>query len=196
MSIGRRLIVATLAVALAGCGAAPRTGDLSQAPPTTTVGPPSGASAGATATDSPDVTPVPIVLHLPRVLNGVELHTFAVGQDSVARLLGELGVAQSELEIAYASEHGARFLQLYALRVRGFEGGALLNAFAVAAYDAAAGTIERSDEEIAGKAVSVINQPATAHRLGTFYAYALGDVLLVAQALDRQTAEDGLAELP
>jgi hypothetical protein len=85
---------------------------------------------------------------------------------------------------------------MYALRVRGFDGEALLNAFVAAAYDPAGGTIEHADEQIAGKAVTVINQPATAGRLGTFYAYTLGDVLFVAQGFDRPTVEDGLAALP
>ncbi|HYM52528.1 MAG TPA: hypothetical protein VEW45_03470 [Candidatus Dormibacteraeota bacterium] len=195
MSIGRGLIVATLALALAGCGDATRT-DGSQALPTASVEARTAAPPGATVTGSPEISPIPVGLLLPTELGGVELHTFAVGQDSVARLLTELDAAPAELEIAYASEHGARFLQLYALRVRGVDGEALLNAFVAAAYDPAAGTIDRSDEEIADHSVTVINQPATAGRLGTFYAYTLGDALLVAQGFDRQTVEDGLGALP
>lgn len=126
----------------------------------------------------------------------MELHTFAVGQDSTERLLAVLGAAPSDLEIAYASEHGARFLQMYALRVRDVDGRTLLDAFVEAALDPAAGAVARSDEQIAGKAVTVLRQSATASRLGTFYAYAFGDVLLVAQAFDLQTAEAGLAALP
>ncbi|MDP9468815.1 MAG: hypothetical protein M3P32_08795 [Chloroflexota bacterium] len=130
------------------------------------------------------------------MLGGVELHAFAVGQDMVARLLATVGATSLQLEIAYASDHGARFLQLYAIRVKGVDGDGLLTALAAAAYDPAAGPIDRVAEEIGGKAVSVVSQPATAQQVGTFYAYLLGGTLLIAQALDRSTAEEGLAAMP
>lgn len=188
-------MAALLAAAIAGC--TPAAGDPRSGSGTGPSAVQSSAEpVAATAPTSPDGNAGPLADLLPRELGGVELHTFAVGQDTVARLLTAVGATSSELEIAYASDHGARFLQLYALRVEGVDGETLLNAFANAAYDPAAGEIDRSHDEIGGKAVSVINQPASAQRIGTFYAYVLGNALLVAQALDRPTAEEGLAGLP
>ena len=183
MIVTRRVLGVVLAAAIAACAPA-------SAPPTST------ELAAATAPASPEGTAVPVADLLPRELAGVELHTFATGQDSMARLLAGIGATSSEMEIAYAGDHGARFLQLYALRVWGVDGPTLVDAFATAAYDPAAGTVNRSQQEIGGKEVSVISQPASAERLGTFYAYALGDALLVAQTLDRPTAEECLTAMP
>lgn len=184
----RFLVAVLLAVALAGCAPV---GDPS-APPSAS---PSSADSAGTMPASPGSV-VPVGDLLPRELGGVELHTFAVGQDSVARLLAAVGATSPDLEIAYASDHGARFLQLYALRVSGVDGEILLEAFATAAYDPAAGMTDRSQEQIGDREVSVISQPASAQRIGTFYACLLGEALLVAQTLDRPTAQECLAAMP
>ncbi|MEX1156927.1 MAG: hypothetical protein WED12_07130 [Chloroflexota bacterium] len=182
-----RLTAMALVLALAGCAALP--------PGSPSFGPSTAASESPSAIGEPGGTPVPIGTLLPRELHGVELHTFAVGQDSVARLLDELDATPSDLEIAYASEHGARFLQMYALRVRGYDGVTLLDAFALAAYDPATGEVSRTEEVIAGRDVSVVTQATSADRLGTLYLVALDDALVVVQALDRSTAEDGLSAI-
>ena len=52
----------------------------------------------------------PIEQSLPTHLGGVELHTFAVGQDILLRLADSMAVDAAAFEIAYANEHGARFL--------------------------------------------------------------------------------------
>ena len=71
---------------------------------------------------------------LPRELDGVELHSFAVGEDILARLASRFGVVPDDLETAFASDHGARFLQMYAIQAaredgrrarRGLEPGCL-----------------------------------------------------------------------
>lgn len=197
MTPARRLMAAMLTLAVAGCAGAPSGGEVSQVPGTPQAAFPSSVDTDvSTVAATPLGSDVPVALLLPRELGGVELHTFATGQDSVARLLATVGATSLELEVAYASDHGARFRQLFALRVRGVDGETLLNAFATAAYDPAAGTVNRTQEEVGGKAVSVINQPISAQRIGTFYAYVLGDALLVAQTLDRPTAEECLAAMP
>ena len=114
----------------------------------------------------------------------------------VSRLAATLGVQPSAVEVAYASEHGARFFQAYAMRASGVDGGALLEAFVASAYLADEGDVTLSEASIGGKPVTVVSQPATAARLGTYYAYTAGDVLLVVQAFDPQIAEEVLAALP
>lgn len=49
---------------------------------------------------------------------------------------------------------------------------------------------------MAGKLVTVVHSPSTAARLGTFYAYSSGDMLLVVQAFDPDVAAEALAALP
>ena len=76
----------------------------------------------------------PLQGQLPSQLGEVELHTFAVGQDILDRLVAHLGVAPDEVEVAYASEHGARFFQIYALRLSGSPASSLATAWAAVAY--------------------------------------------------------------
>jgi hypothetical protein len=49
---------------------------------------------------------------------------------------------------------------------------------------------------IAGRKVTVINQPETANRLGTFYAFAIGDTLIVAEAFAEPVVERAFQALP
>lgn len=133
---------------------------------------------------------------LPASLDGVELHTFAVGGDILDRLAPTLGVEPTAIEAAYASEHGARFFQSYAIRVPGVEGSRLLEAFAASAYDPSEGEVTADEASVGGRSVTVVTQSATAARLGTFYAYLMDDVLLVVQAFDPVVADEVVSALP
>lgn len=114
----------------------------------------------------------------------------------LARLAATLGVDVSDVEVAFASEHGARFFQTYAIRASGFEADRLMEAFVNSAYDIAEGEVTVGDEVIAGKPVTVVLQPSSSARLGTYYAYTAEDVLFVVQVLDPVVAEEVLAALP
>lgn len=133
---------------------------------------------------------------LPTSLNGVDLHTFAVGGDILERLAAALGVPPTAVEAAYASEHGARFFQTYALRVAGVDGQQLLDAFSASAYDPIEGDVTRDEATVGGRPVTVVTQASTAARLGTFYAYPVDDVLLVVQSFDPIVAGEVIAALP
>lgn len=112
------------------------------------------------------------------------------------RLVATLGADPANLEVAYASEHGARFFQTYALRLRGVSGSGMLEAFLTATYDPAEGDVTHSDSTVNGIPVTVVAQPTTIARLGTYYAYPYRDVLLVVQAFDPRVAEQVLQALP
>lgn len=133
---------------------------------------------------------------LPAELGGVELHTFAVGQDALERLSVRLGVRVDELDVRNASEHGARFLQMYALRAPGVSGPELVAAWAAAAYPEDISDATTSQQTVSGKAVSVVHSPSAAARLGTYYSYSVDDTLLVVQAFDPEVAAEALAALP
>ena len=168
----------------------------SQAAPSAGVNPPPETPAAATSAAAAPSPPTALSEVLPRTLAGVELHTFAVGGDMLARLAATLGLEVSDIGVAYASEHGARFFQTYAIRALGLAGERLTEAFVDSAYDTGEGAVTRSDEVIGGKPVTVVTQASTAGRLGTYYAYAAGDVLFVVQVLDPVVAEEVLAALP
>lgn len=114
----------------------------------------------------------------------------------LARLAATLGMEVSDLEVAFASEHGARFFQTYALRAPAVGGDRLMDAFLSSAYDVGEGEVAVSDEVVDGKPVTIVLQPSTSARLGTYYAYTAGGVLFVVQALDPAVAEEVLAALP
>jgi hypothetical protein len=134
---------------------------------------------------------------LPSDFGGAEAHTFAVGQDMLSQLADELSVAPAELEVAFASDHGTAFVQMYALRSAGHEADELMAALPAAAYPGAPpGSVTVSQERLAGRTVTVISDPAEAARIGTFYCLADGEVLLVAQVLDEAVAEAAFEELP
>ncbi|MGH2355323.1 MAG: hypothetical protein ACRDJN_27250 [Chloroflexota bacterium] len=133
---------------------------------------------------------------MPSSLNGVELHTFPVGGGLTDRLASTLGVEPNAIEAAYASEHGARFFQTYALRVAGVDGRRLLEAFLAAAYDPREGEVTQDEATIGDRSVSVVTQPETAARLGTFYVLLVNDVLLAVQSFDPVVADEVIAALP
>ena len=99
-----------------------------------------------------------------------------------------------DLQVAYASDHGAAFVQMYAIRAKGIHAAELLAGLAMVAYPS--GKAEVSAKTIAGRSVTVINQPETANRLGTFYAFAVGDTLIVAEAFAEPVVERALQALP
>ena len=131
---------------------------------------------------------------LPARIGTTELHTFPVGQDWLARLATRLGMETGDLQVAYASDHGAAFVQMYAIRAKGIHAAELLAGLAMVAYPS--GKAEVSAKTIAGRSVTVINQPETANRLGTFYAFAVGDTLIVAEAFAEPVVERAFQALP
>lgn len=155
---------------------------------------PSGSSSSDTfsssGADQADITEL-----LPRALAGVELHTFAVGRDMLARLAATLGLEDSDLEVAFASEHGARFFQAYAVRAPAVDADRLLEAFANSAYDMADGEVTTSDVVVGGRPVTLVFQASTAARLGTYYAYTADGVIFIVQAMDPAVADEVLAAL-
>jgi hypothetical protein len=192
--MGRRSgIIAVPLVCLVGCGVGDpqRTSEPAAPSKSATQGP--SASPPRSTSTSPTVALADV---LPRSLNGVELHTFATGGDIIDRLASTLGVAPSAIEAAYASEHGARFFQTYALRVRGVGGTRLREAFIGSAYDRGDGDVTRDEATIGGRSVTVVMQPTTAARLGTFYAYLHDGVLIVVQAIDPAVADEVIGAMP
>lgn len=168
----------------------------SHAAPSARVDPLPETPAATTSGAGSRSPPAPLSELLPRSLAGVELHTFAVGDDMLARLAATLGLEVSDIDVAYASEHGARFFQSYAVRAPGITGERLREAFVDSAYDSGEGAVTRSDEVIGGKPVTVVTRAPTAARLGAYYAYTAGDVLFAVQVLDPAVAEEVLAALP
>ena len=101
----------------------------------------------------------------------------------------------SAVEVACASEHGARFFQTYALRAPDVDGRRLLDAFVSSAYDAADGEVIREEATVGGRSVTVVSQPASAERVGTFYAYLRDDVLIAVQSIDPAVADEVIAAI-
>ena len=181
-----------LVMVLAGCASAPASA--TPAPATTTAPLPSLARP-ITAPSAPS-PPLPLTELLPTQLAGVELHTFVVGQDIVARLAERLGSDVDRIEVRNASEHGARFFQTYAVRLAGTDGSVLLDAWSDVAYPPEIADVTVNNEDIGGHSVTVVNSPSAAARLGTFYAYERADTLLVVQASDPEVAAEVLLALP
>jgi hypothetical protein len=150
-----------------------------------------GVPSAEPSTDA--VTPLEALL--PTELEGVELHTFAVGEDILARLATTLDVIPEELETAFASDHGARFLQMYAVRLRGATADALADGWRVVAYPPDADDVTVGDETIDGRTITVVDSASTRSRLGTFYLGPRGDTLIVVQAFDFSVAVEALASL-
>ena len=193
----RSRFIAALLVGLVGCTSAgpPRSAPTSSA--SGSPSPPAAERLSPSPSASGSLSPsIGLAELLPTSLNGVELHTFAVGGDILDRLAAALGVPLTAIEAAYASEHGARFFQTYALSVAGVDGQRLLDAFSVAAYDPTEGDVTRDEATVGGRPVMVVTQASTAARLGTFYAYLLDDVLLVVQSFDPLVADEVIAALP
>lgn len=133
---------------------------------------------------------------LPTQLGGVELHTFPVGAEIVDRLAARLGVPADDLETAFASEHGSRFLQMYAIRLGGTSAEALVSAWSAVAYPPEVGDVAITGETINGVSMTAVHSPSTASRLGTFYVDRRGETLIVVQAFDPLVAAEALASIP
>ncbi len=177
---------------LAGCSAV-----ASQEPATPSDGVTLPGTAAADApTPSASVPLAPLDAYLPVELAGIELHTFAVGQDILERMAASLGTDAGAFDARYASEHGARFIQMYAIRLAGADGLALLDALAASAYSDETTDVEVREETIGTHEVTVIDAPSARARIGTFYAYALGSTLVVVQAFEPDDAAEALAALP
>jgi hypothetical protein len=157
-------------------------------------GPSSAPASSSPATASASVPPIDGLL--PVELGGTELHTFQTGRDLLGRLAVELGLTPGDLEVDYASEHGERFLQMYAIRSPRTSGAELAEAARAAAYLPSIGTIEATEETIGGRPVTVVHSEAEAPFVGTFFITTTGDTLLVVQAMERSVAEEALAALP
>lgn len=183
------LVLVTLL--LAGCAAAPQSTP-PEAAPNSDIAVPRSVRPSTAAPE----TPPPIDSMLPGTLGGVELHTFAVGQDILERLAARLAVAIDQFEVRYASEHGARFLQMYALRVPGTTGAQLVEAWVAVAYPPDVEDASSSEQSLAGKTVILVSAASAAARIGTFHIYSYGDTLLAVQAFDPQVAAEALAQLP
>jgi hypothetical protein len=149
------------------------------------------ATASASSTPTADVSS-PIEAILPTHLGGVELHTFAVGQDILLRLADQMGVGADAFEVAYASEHGARFLQMFAVRLDGTDAEELAAAWAGAAYPAEVTDAAVSEEGIDGMVIAVVDAPSARTRLGTFYLHPVDETLFVVQSFDRDVATEAM----
>ena len=166
--------------------------------PAATAGPPSISPAVPTSVPAASLAattapPTAIGDYLPTELDGVELHTFAVAQDVIARLADATG---TELELAYASEHGERFVQAIAIRAPGTDPDALGSLFAAAAFPPDGSTAEVTRIELGGEEVVAVADPAAISRLGTYYLLARDDVLIVVEAFRPQDAADMIGALP
>ena len=133
---------------------------------------------------------------LPTRLGDVELHRFPTGQDILARMADRLGIGPDEFEAAYASEHGARFLQMVALRLGGTDADALAEAWAEDAYPPEVTDVSITETEIGANTITVVEAPSAQSRIGTYYLHPVDDTLFVVQAFDRDDAEEALGTLP
>ena len=150
----------------------------------------SAAEASATSGE-----PAPIGSVLPTTLGDVELHTFAVGQDILARVAEELGVAPTDLEVAFASDHGARFVQMYALRLPGTDAATLAATWVAVAFPPDVTDVSVSERTVADRPVTVVDSASLAS-VGTFYVDPRDDVLIVVQAFDVEVAEEAFTAVP
>ena len=133
---------------------------------------------------------------LPRELDGLELHTFPVGEDILARLAIKFGVAPDELETAFASEHGARFLQMYAIRLSGKTANELAEGWSLGLVSPEVDDVAIAGETIDAAPITVVDSPSTRSRLGTFYLDRHEDTLIVVQAFEFTDAVEALAAIP
>lgn len=138
---------------------------------------------------------MPIESVLPTHLAGLELHTFEVGGDILARLAGAHGVAVDELETAFASEHGARFIQMYAIRLPGTSAASLAATWPEVAYPREVNDVEVGEETIEDRPITVVTSPSLAPQVGTFYLRPREDTLFVVQTFDPVAAREALAAL-
>lgn len=114
----------------------------------------------------------------------------------LARLATELDMATDDLEVAFASDHGANFVQMYALRAPGHSADEILAGLVLVAFPDAQETTTSTEQRLGVRMVTVISEPTEAARLGTLYCLADGQVLIVAQAFTEAVAEAAFDELP
>jgi len=189
--------VAVTLAALAACSYAATPGAASPTAQTATnqASSPGETSASPTPQPTPDERPLQGLL--PGDFRGTEAHTFAVGQDMLARLATAVGIRRRALDAAYASDHGPAFVQMYALRAAGHDPQDLLAALPQAAYPKApAEAITVEPGRFGDRRVTVISEPSEVGTIGSFYALVDGGTLIVAQALAEPVAEAAFAELP
>ena len=154
------------------------------------------ATTEATARPSASAEPTPIEEALPARLGDVELHTFPTGQDILSRMANRLGISVDEFEAAYASEHGARFLQMVALRLEGADADPLAEAWAEDAYPLDVTDVTITESELGGSMITVVEAPSAQARIGTFYLHPVDETLFVVQAFERDVAAEALSALP
>jgi len=195
LTIVRRFVGGlTLTVALTGCAEPP--GQSSSIPSRSPVPSVAASAAELVPSTEPSTTDATALeAALPRELDGVELHTFAVGEDILARLAIKFGVTPDELETAFASEHGARFLQMYAIRLSGKTADELAEGWSLVAYPPEVDDVAIAGETIDGAPITVVDSPSTRSRLGTFYLDRRGDTLIVVQTFEFADAVEALASI-
>jgi hypothetical protein len=181
-----------LACLLAACSAAPAAPSATPTPEPSAQG---TVTPAATAPPAPSSEPAEIGSALPSTLDGVELHTFAVGEDLLARLAERLGAARSDLDAEFASDHGARFVQMYALRLPGTDAAQLATTWAVVAFPPDVSDVSVSGATLANRTVTVI-ESASLPGVGTYYLDPRDDILVVVQAFDVEVAAEALAAVP
>jgi len=184
-----------LALTLAACAAPPPA--LPQSEPATTMpSPRASESDGVESLEATASEPPSLQTLLPAELDGVELHTFAVGEDILARLAADMGVSRDQLSTAFASDHGSRFVQTYAIRLPGTGASELAAGWTAVAYPPDLSDVVVTEETIDGRPITVVHSPSASPRLGTFYLDSRGDALIVVQALDSDVASEVLASIP
>ena len=197
MVVRRSFGFVALTLAVSGCAGPPASGSpLASPSPSPSVSASEVAAVASAERSASQLTPLAEVL--PTEVDGLALHTFAVGEDILARLAIQLCVEPADLETAFASEHGALFFQMYAIRLPGTTAAELAEGWSLVAYPPDITDVEIAGETIDGTAITVVNSPSAAYRLGTFYldANGPGETLIVVQAFDISVAVEALASVP
>ncbi|HET7521452.1 MAG TPA: hypothetical protein VFK61_07945 [Candidatus Limnocylindria bacterium] len=193
----RLLIGLLVGVLVVGCSGPSGTVSSPVVVVTTTTSTASPLVGSATPTASPEPDRRPLQSLLPSDFRGTEAHTFAVGEEMLAALADAVDARRPDLDVAFASDHGPAFVQMFAIRADGVDPMALLAALPAAAYRGAqADSISVTRGGLGGHDLTVISQPEQAPRLGTFYAFADGGTLIVVQALAEPVAEAAIEAMP
>ena len=164
--------------------------------------PPGGASPSRTSPNAPGSPGSPGVVvtlqaQLPSEFDGAPAHTFATAPDLLVRLAALSGVDEADVEVAYASEHGVTFVQMYAVRIPELAAQELLELLPSAVYPGVAPPqVEVTQQRLARRTVMVMHEVSAASRIGTFWALATDDAVILVQALDPAVAESAIRSLP
>lgn len=193
---GTLVVTAMTVAALAACSTTAAPGQGSPDPRAGSDAAASSSVAGrASHTSQPTPDERPLQNLLPAEFRGVEAHTFPVGQDMLERLALAIGIRRRALEVAYASDHGPAFVQMFAVRAPGGDPLELLEALPHAAYpDAADGAIIAARIQLGDHRVTAISDPSAASSIGSFYAQVDGRTLIVAQSFAEPVAEAAFDE--